>query len=128
MNTTIAGRRTAVPASALLKAWQEHEWRDGISIDQLLALDRLTIETRHSTYEIVLTDRASSEVLVRGGAYFPQFTAARLAGSSLGGSFLKLRSVYVGFCIEFAQDQRVIVTSPVRSISITTSAAARDVL
>jgi hypothetical protein len=42
----------------------------------------------------------------------------RLAGSTLGGSFLKLRSVHIGFRIEFAVGQGVVVTSPVRTIAV----------
>ena len=61
---------------------------------------------------------ASANVLVRGGAFFPVFTQARLAGSSLGGSFLKLRSVHVGFRLELSTDRGFIITSPVRTVAI----------
>ena len=127
MNTTILRRPTAVPASAVLSAWQEHVWRDGLALDRLSSLDRLIVETCHSTYEIVIRG-ASDDVLVRGGAFFREFTAARLAGSSLGGSFLKLRSVHVGFCSELALERRVIVTSPVRRITLVPTPAASDVM
>ena len=128
MDTTLIRRQTAVPASATLSAWQHHPWSDGVSIDQLSPLDRLIVRTRHSTYEIVATEAGSAEVLVRGGSFFPEFTTVRLAGASLGGSFLKLRSVHVGFAIEFAVDMRAIVTSPVRSISIRPADAAAEVM
>ena len=128
MDTTIIRRQTAVPASATLSAWQHHPWSDGVSIDQLSPLDRLIVRTRHSTYEIVATEAGSAEVLVRGGSFFPEFTPVRLAGASLGGSFLKLRSVHVGFAIEFAVDRRAIVTSPVRSISIRTASTTAEVM
>lgn len=128
MNTTLIRRQTAVPASAVLSAWHEHPWRDGVSVDQLSALDRLTVETFHSTYEIVMVGTGSAEILVRGGTFFPRFTAARVAGSSLGGSFLKLRSIHVGFCIEFALERRVIITSPVRTIVIAPASTKSDVM
>jgi hypothetical protein len=128
VNTTIVQRHTAVPASATLSAWQHHPWSDGVSIDQLSPLDRLIVRTRHSTYEIVTSEAGSSDILVRGGSFFPEFTPARLAGASLGGSFLKLRSVHVGFAIEFAVDKRAIVTSPVRSISVASAGAASEVM
>ena len=119
----------AVPASALLNTWTSHEWRDGLRIDDLSALDRLTVETRHSTYEIVIVSPATAEVLVRGGAFFPTFTSAQLAGCSLGGSFLKMRSAHVGFCLEFALEAHVIITSPVRTIAVATgSNASRGVM
>lgn len=128
VNTTIIQRHTAVPASATLSAWQHHPWSDGVSIDQLSPLDRLIVRTRHSTYEIVASETGSADILVRGGSFFPEFTPARLAGASLGGSFLKLRSVHVGFAIEFAVDKRAIVTSPVRSISVASAGAASEVM
>jgi hypothetical protein len=128
VNTTILRQQTAIPALATLAAWQRHRWSEGLSIDQLSPLDRLIVRTRHSTYEIVATEAGSADVLVRGGSFFPEFTAARLAGASLGGSFLKLRSVHVGFAIEFAVDTRAIVTSPVRSISVAAARPAPEVM
>jgi hypothetical protein len=123
VDTTIAGRkqsRTAVAAGALLDTWTAHSWNEGIRVDCLGALDRLTVTTRHSTYEIIVLAHGSSEVMVRGGDFFPEFTRARVSGSSLGGSFLKLHTVHVGFRMELADGTRSIVTSPVRDISLTT--------
>jgi hypothetical protein len=115
---TTADTTTAVPAAAVLNAWNSHSWDDGLHIEQLSALERLTVLTQHSTYEIVVVSPGTAEILVRGGEFFPQFTAARLAGSTLGGSFLKMRSIHVGFRIEFAVGRGVIVTSPVRTITV----------
>jgi hypothetical protein len=115
-STTI--RQSAVPSSAVLSSWQTYEWRDGIQVDQLTALDRLTVRTRHSTYEIILVSPATADVLVRGGEFFPEFTKAHLAGCTLGGSFLKLRSIHIGFHMEFALGNGVIITSPVRTIDV----------
>jgi len=112
------GETTAVPAAAVLSTWNSHSWDDGLHIDQLAPLDHVTVLTHHSTYEIVLVSPATGEVLVRGGEFFPEFTTVRLAGSTLGGSFLKMRSIHVGFRIEFAVGRGVIVTSPVRGMSV----------
>lgn len=117
MNTTTI-RPSAVPASAILSAWHTYSWQDGIQVDQLSALDRITVRTRHSIYEIILVSPATAEILVRGGEFFPEFTRARLAGCTLGGSFLKLRSIHIGFHMEFALGEGVIVTSPVKTISV----------
>ena len=105
-----------VPARGVLSSWSAHDWRGGIRVDELAALERLIVTTANSTYEIVLVSPSSANVLVRGGAFFPVFTPARLAGSSLGGSFLKLRSVHVGFRLELSTERGFIVTSPVRSV------------
>ena len=121
MDTTSL-RQPAIPASAVLSTWQTYAWRDGVQIDHLTAFDRVTVRTRHSTYEIVVVSSASADVMVRGGEFFPEFTRARLAGCTLGGSFLKLRSIFIGFHMEFALGEGVIITSPVRSIDVRTAA------
>ena len=119
---------TAVPAAAVLSTWNSHSWDNGLHIEQLTALDRLTVLTQHSTYDIVIVSPATGEVLVRGGEFFPEFTSVRLAGSTLGGSFLKMRSVHLGFRIEFAVGRGVIVTSPVRTISVAPVPRTDDVM
>jgi hypothetical protein len=127
MHTTIV-RPTAVPASAVLSAWNNHEWRDGVHLEQLNALDRVTVRTQNNTYEIVISSSSTGEVLVRGGQFFPDFTTVRLAGSTLGGSFLKLRSIHPGFRIEFSVGQGVVVTSPVRTITVAPAAHATGIM
>src|SRR5919197_4709964 len=117
MNTTTV-RPATVPAAALLSSWNAYSWKDGVCLDQLSVLDRVTVLTRNSTYEIVVGSVATGEVLVRGGTLFPKFPPVRLAGCTLGGSFLKLRSVYVGFQMEFAVPDGVVITSPVGTIAV----------
>ena len=112
-----SSERLPVPASGVLSAWSAHDWRGGIHVDDLIALECLVIKTENSTYEIILLSPDTAQILVRGGAFFPVFTQARLAGSSLGGSFLKLRSVHVGFRLEISTERGFIITSPVRSVS-----------
>lgn len=116
IESTACESTLAVPASGVLSAWTRHDWRDGIHVADLVALETLIVTTQNSVYEIVLVAADSASVLVRGGAFFPVFTPARLAGSSLGGAFLKLHSVHVGFRLELSTESGFIVTSPVRSV------------
>jgi len=116
---TAFGQTMLVPAAALLSAWQQHDWQHGVSIEQLSALDRLLVRTRHSVYEIIVSTPASGDVLVRGGEFFPEFTAARIAGSTLGGSLVKVRSLHVGFRLEFSVGPQFVLTSVVQSIDLT---------
>ena len=120
-DTTISpGAGTTVAASAMLDRWAAHDWRDGLRVADLLPLDRLTVQTINSTYEIVVMTPGAAEVVVRGGVFFPNFTRARVAGSSLGGSFLKLHSIHVGFRLELVCDSlaQSIVTSVVQQVAV----------
>ena len=115
---------TIVPAGALLSTWEGHAWDGAVLLDRLAVLDRLVVRTRHSVYDIIVSSPATGDVLVRGGAYFPEFTKARLAGSTLGGSFVKVRAIHRGFRLEFTLSRQFVLTSAVQSIDII--AAARD--
>ena len=116
---TASSQTMLVPAAALLSAWQQHDWHAGVSIEQLSALDRVLVRTRHSVYEIIVSTPASGDVLVRGGEFFPEFTSARIAGSTLGGSLVKVRSLHVGFRLEFNVGSQFVLTSAVQSIDVT---------
>lgn len=108
----------AVPAAALLHTWTARDWSNGIHVASLAALDRLTVTTRNSVYELVITASGSADVMVRGGAFFPSFTRARLSGSSLGGGLLKVGMICPGFCLELVRDDApgAVVTTRVRSV------------
>lgn len=113
-----AERPLALPHAALLESWARRAWTNGCQVDELPDLQVLTVITRNSVYEIIVLSARAGEVLVRGGRFFPARRAARLAGSSLGGSFLKMRGIYVGFRMELHAEGGAIVTSPVQSILI----------
>ena len=104
-------------ASALLDTWSSHDWTEGVQLETMQDMETLTVRTENSTYEITVICGRTGDILIRGGRFFPEFTAARLAGSSLGGSFLKLRGVYVGFSLEVHFEKRLIITSRVRKIT-----------
>ena len=117
-STTISPAGTLVATAATLDHWSACDWRDGTRIGELQPLDRLVVRTRNSVYEIVVVTPGTADVAVRGGAFFPSFARASIAGSSLGGSFLKLHSIHVGFRMELLAGAQSIVTSPVESIAM----------
>jgi hypothetical protein len=106
-----------VGATADLSTWVTHDWSDSVGIDSLKTFDRLTVETRNTIYEIIVVTPRDGEVLVKGGAFFPDFTCARVVGSSLGGSFLKSHSIVTGFRMELGSRRRV-VTTPVTHVAL----------
>ncbi len=118
MASNQSGDIVSVPIAADLDTWSAGLWRNGVQTDQLAPLDRLLIRTRNSPYEITILDPHSGEVLVRGGRFFPELTRALLSGASLGGSFLKLHGIYLGFSMELWWDGETVVTSPVETIEL----------
>ena len=111
-----------IPAARVLSTWSARDWSNGVNINDLSPLERLLVRTENSTYEIVVLAPSTGNVLVRGGSFFPVLAPVRLSGSSMGGSFLKLRSVHVGLRVEFSTPAGAIVTSPVRSVDIAPAA------
>ena len=73
-------------AGALLDKWSSHSWTEGLQLETVQDMESLTIQTENSTYEVTVICGRTGEILIRGGRFFPEFTAARLAGSSLGAS------------------------------------------
>jgi hypothetical protein len=115
----------SIPAGATLDFWSNEAWSNGVQTELLEDMQRLFVRTRNSLYEITIIDRWSGDILVRSGQFFPQLTPARLAGETLGGSFLKMRGIYVGFCMEVhAGDQRI-VTTRVATIAVEAPDARR---
>jgi hypothetical protein len=108
----------SVPTGAILDTWSQDPWTNGLQIDDREDMEKLSIQTWNSLYEITIIEGRSGEVLVRGGQFFPELTSARLAGATLGGSFCKMRGIYVGFRMELQADGHRFVTTPVESIGI----------
>ena len=100
-------------------------WRNGVLITELATHDRVIVRTRNSLSEIIVTVPHTAEVMVRGGAFFPEFKPARVAGSSLGGSFLKLHGVYPGFQLEIVPDGQPVLTTRVCTVLISSSQAGK---
>lgn len=87
---------------------------EAVSLRSLSRIDRLEVRTRNSVYEIIVL--GGGEVMVHGGSFFPQWTAARLSGSTLGGSVLKMDWIGAGFSMEFLHNGQRVVTTRVREI------------
>ena len=115
------------PISPFLDAWLSHDWTTGVQTEELPEHGFLTVETENSRYELTILCGRTGDVLVRGGQFFPYTTAARLAGSSVGGSLLKLRGIYIGFRMELHAQERAIITSRVRAIVLESGVDARPV-
>ena len=108
----------SVPRAAILDTWSQDAWNNGIQIDSMEDMQRVAVQTVHNLYEIVIISGHEGDVLVRGGKFFPELTPANLAGATMGGSFCKMRGIYVGFRMEFTANGKRVVTSPVETIAV----------
>jgi hypothetical protein len=113
MNSRAERSVSTVPATAVLDNWANAEWTDGCQVDLAPIFQALTIVTQNSLYEMIVIDPARGLVRLRGGQFFPEWREAQLAGCSLGGSFLKMRGIYAGFCMELHVNGETVITSPV---------------
>jgi hypothetical protein len=87
----------------------------GVLLRDLEPLTTLIVHTRNTRYRIIVT--RGDEVVVQGGAFFPDPTPAHLDGASLGSSFLKLGWIGVGLRMEIRAGGQRIVTTSVRSVA-----------
>jgi len=70
------------PRGAILDAWSDSEWNNGVQIDQMEELTTLAVQTRNSLYEITVLDGRTGDMLVRAGEFFPVRTPVRLESST----------------------------------------------
>lgn len=110
--------RPRVAAAAILDTWVNHAWTDGVQLESMPDFCKIVVQTRNTLYEITVIDGPSREVTIRGGRFFPAATAARLSGSSLGGSFIKVGGIYPGFNLEIHSGGSTVMTTTVQSIRV----------
>ena len=109
---------STVPGAAILDNWANATWVDGCQVDAVPAFQPLVIVTCNTFYEMVVLDPGQGRVRLRGGQFFPEWREALLAGCSLRGSFLKMRGIYAGFCMELHVGGETVITSPVRRLTL----------
>lgn len=97
--------------------WLTGEWSRGVQIDELSPLDRLTLYTSNSEYDLIVIRPETGLVLVRGGQLLSRFASAYVAGSSLGGLCLRPRGIYVGFFLALHFEEQGLLTTRVRAIA-----------
>jgi len=117
----LMSKQDFVPSEAILDNWSLHSWANGVQVDRMRDMEKLEVRTRNSLYEITIIDALSGEILLRGGAFFPELTPANLQGATLGGSICKLRGIYKGFLMEINVDGQRLVTTRVESVEVSRS-------
>jgi hypothetical protein len=88
----------------------------GIVVRDLEPMTVIRVRTRNSQYVLIVAP--DGEILIQGGAFFPDPTPAHFSGATSGGSLLKVGWIVRGLRMEIANAGRRIVTSPVHQIAI----------
>jgi hypothetical protein len=111
-----AGAATLIARGATLDGFAaEAAAGAGVQVRELEPLTSLIVHTRNSRYHVVIS--AGAQIMIQGGSFFPEPTAARLDGSSLGSCFLKVGWIGVGLRMEISARGQRIVTTAVRAIA-----------
>ncbi len=110
-----AGSATLVARGATLDGFAAEAAGAGVLLRELEPLTSLIVHTRNSRYHVVVS--AGTAIMIQGGSFFPEPTEARLDGSSLGSSFLKVGWIGVGLRMEIRARGQRIVTTAVRAIA-----------
>jgi hypothetical protein len=112
-------RGTLLPRQATFSGFVEAISRtEGFDVPSMEPLTLLVVRTENSIYRIILLHPGQSRIAVQGGRFFAKLTEARIAGSSFGGSLLKMAWIGVGLHLELYAGGQRIVTSRVRAIEI----------
>ena len=94
----------------------QSEIEGGVCLDDLSDGVQLEVETQNRWYTILIRDRGQ-ELISGHPQYCPEPVAVRIAGSTWGGSMLKLRFIGRGMRLEFMHPtHRRIVTSRIVDI------------
>ena len=110
-----------VPRRCTLDGFAEEvAFTEGINVREAEPLVPILVTTQNSRYRIIPLRWGDSDVLVQGGLFFPEPTEARLAGSTFGGSFLKMHWINIGMHMEIVtgNGEGPIITTRVVDIRI----------
>src|SRR5262245_4454367 len=97
---------------------------DRVYVRELPPLTTLLVETRNSSYRIVVKENAN--ICVQGGPYFPEPTSAHLVGARLLGAGLQVDWLEVCLLMMITAGAKHFVTSPIRAITTGQRAACYE--
>ena len=96
---------------------------DELVMENLKPFDTILLRTHNSEYRILLLDPKTGRALVDGGDYLDEPSEALLKGSGAPGSSFNTGSICIGCRLEMWVDERVFITSPIRSFEVKHAAA-----
>jgi hypothetical protein len=97
-----------------------------IYVDSCLPQETIVVTTRSNVYELVVLRGDRGDVLVRGGRHFTENTPVLFLGSMADDGSLESHTIGVGLRMKFVCGARVVITSPVQSLSGRSADAALE--
>ncbi len=98
----------------------------GVLLESLNAYDTIFLRTHNTEYRILLLDPKTGRALVEGGSYLLEPSEALIKGSALSGSAFNGGAISIGGRLEMWVNERVLLTSPVRSVEVKHNATAES--
>jgi len=89
-----------------------------VTVERLNQFDTILLQTQNSEYRILVLDPKTGRALVEGGAHFVEPGEALLMGSALPGSDFKSGMICAGCRLEIWADDKVFLTSPIKSLGV----------
>jgi len=100
--------------------------RDGVMVENLNPFDTILVRTHNSDYRILLLDPKTGRALVEGGSYLSEPRDGLIKGSALPGSAFNAGVICVGGRLEMWVNEKVLLTSPIKSVEVQHNAATES--
>lgn len=106
---------------------QEKSVSNDVLLESLNPYDTVLLCTHNSDYRILLLDPKTGRALVEGGDYLVEPNEALLRGSAIPGAEFKSGWICAGSRLEIWVDERVLITSAIKSVHVKHNTAAESV-
>ena len=98
-----------------------------VVLESLNPFDTILLRTYNSDYRILLLDPKTGRSLVEGGNYLVEPSEALVRGSAIPGDPFKAGTISIGGRLEMWVDERVFLTSNIKSVHVKHSGDAESV-
>ena len=120
------GCRLPKTGAAISAQEQEESVSNDVLLESLKPYDTILLRTHNSDYRILVLEPKTGRALVEGGEYLVEPNEALLRGSAIPGSEFKGGWICAGSRLEIWVDERVLLTSAIKSVHVKHNAAAES--
>lgn len=124
---TDAATSLCLDCSELIISSTETTSTGDVVCESLNRFDTILLQTYNSDYRILLLDPKTGRALVEGGSYLLEPSEGLIKGSALSGSAFNAGTICLGARLEMWVNDKVFLTSPIKSIEVKHNAAANAV-